>query len=157
MRAVDLTFFDTAKHKAVTSVEVGAPIEDVYRAFALEPETWHEWFPSFKPGGRYDSTPIAPGATRYMTMGRNDLEEVMLAVEEPTRWAWYVAKGSMPVKAFAENYAFKDLGNGATQLTWTVAFDANPIVGLGIKVATGRMIKKAAANLTARLNGQKAS
>lgn len=151
-RPVDLSFFDTARHRVTHQVEIDAPIDEVFKAFALEPEHWHEWFPGFQPGGRYDALPVAVGSQRFITMGKNPLEEVVIAIEEPTRWAWYMAKGAMPFKAFAEDYVFEDLGNGRTRWTWTVAIDGNWLIGLGIKAGTGKMVRKAAANLSQRLN-----
>lgn len=149
-RAVDLSFFETARHRTTHEVEIGAPIAQVFSAFALEPETWFEWFPGFKEGGRYDTDPVTVGSTRFVSMGNHPLEEIVIALDDQRRWAWYMSKGDMPFKAFAEDYVFTDLGD-RTRLTWTVAIDGNWMIGLGLKVGTGKMIRKAASNLTERL------
>jgi hypothetical protein len=94
------------------------------------------------------------GAERAMRLGGVDLIETVIVREEPTRWAFRVSRGSLPlVRAMAEDYRLAETPTG-TVLTWTLALDvAGPTLPTSAVVGTvaGSLVGVAARRLERRL------
>lgn len=155
LQPVGPDFFEIAPYRTVRTVTVAAPPAAVFAALADDPAGWGEWFPGFTRTGRYlTDPPYGMGAERAMRLGGVDLVETVIVREEPTRWAFRVSRGSLPlVRAMAEDYRLAETPTG-TVLTWTLALDvAGPTLPTSAVVGTvaGSLVGVAARRLERRL------
>jgi hypothetical protein len=150
LKPVALDFLDNAPQRTVVQTRIAHPVGAVFAALAEDPAGWGNWFPGFAKGGSYTTAaPHGVGVTREMKMGGLALSETVLAWDSPSRWAFYVARGTMPgIKAFAEDYRLAADGDG-TVLTWTLALELSaagkpggPIIGLAAKALIRRAGKR---------------
>ncbi len=127
----------------------------------VDPTTWSEWFPGVRSAGYRGAGPHGIGSIREATVGRQRYEEVIVAWEEPARWAYYVARASLPIaRAHLECTEFEDCGSG-TRVRWVVATDRRLLLRLAApalpRVLEG-LFRKAMRNLDARIAaGRRAS
>ena len=155
LQPVGPEFFEAAPYRTVRTASIAAPPAAVFAALADDPAGWGEWFPGFTRTGRFLSgPPHGVGSERAMRLGGVDLVETVIVREEPTRWAFRVSQGSMPlVRAMAEDYRLAETPTG-TDLTWTLALDvAGPTLPTGAAVGTiaGSLVGVAARRLERRL------
>jgi hypothetical protein len=148
-------FFEVAPYRTGRTVSVAAPPAAVFAALADDPAGWGDWFPGFTRTGRYlTDPPHGVGAERAMRLAGVDLVETVIVREEPTRWAFRVSQGSMPlVRAMAEDYRLAETPTG-TSLTWTVALDVTgPTLPTAAAVGTvaGALVGMAARRLERHL------
>jgi len=123
MREVGLEFLDSAPRVYVMQAELDAPRARVWDAFA-DASTWEHWFPGVEtadyPG---ETRPYGVGCFRASTVSGQKYEEYMLAWDEPARWAYYIARATLPIaRAQLECTDFEDAGSG-TRVRWTLATD----------------------------------
>jgi carbon monoxide dehydrogenase subunit G len=155
LQPVGPDFFEVAPYRTERTASVAAPPAAVFAALADDPAGWGAWFPGFTRSGRYlTGPPHGVGAERAMRLGGVDLIETVIVREEPTRWAFRVSQGSLPlVRAMAEDYRLAETPAG-TALTWTLALDvAGPTLPTGAMVGTvaGALVRAAARRLERRL------
>jgi hypothetical protein len=155
LNPVGLDFLANAPYRVVAELRVGHSIAAVFEAIAERPEDWGRWYPGFGDGGRY-STPQPPGVgtIREMRVGGLPVTETLIAWDEPTRWAFFINRATMPgIRALAEDYQLAPDGD-ATVLTWTLALDLAPAakpLGLILGPATKALGRRAFGNLDRRL------
>jgi carbon monoxide dehydrogenase subunit G len=155
LRTVGPDFFEAAPYRTTRTAAVAAPPAAVFAALADDPAGWGEWFPGFTRTGSYLSAPFhGEGAERVMRLGGVGLVETVILREEPTRWAFRVSQGNLPlVRAMAEDYRLAETPSG-TALTWTLALDvAGPALPTGTVVGAvaGSLVGVAARRLERRL------
>jgi hypothetical protein len=154
LQPVGPDFFEAAPYRTQRTVSLAAAPADVFAALADDPAGWGEWFPGFTRTGRYlTGPPHGVGAERAMRLGGAGLVETVIVREEPTRWAFRVSQGSMPlVRAMAEDYRLAETPGG-TALTWTLALDVTgptfptaavvgSVAGTLVRVAAGRLERR---------------
>jgi carbon monoxide dehydrogenase subunit G len=126
--ALDTTFFSSASHRITVDVRVNQPIERVFTAVAEHPEQWYRWFPGFGRDSQYTSPqPHGVGSTRRVEVGRRPMEEVVIAWQAPTRWAFAITRASMPgITALAEDYRLDAVDDRITVVSWTFAAELAP-------------------------------
>ncbi|MGX7681354.1 SRPBCC family protein [Jatrophihabitans sp. DSM 45814] len=160
LRQVGLDFFETAQYKDVVQIPISQPPAAVFAAVADDPAGWGNWFPGFSKTGRYVTpAPNSVGSQREMTMRGMSLLETVIAWDEPSHWAFYISRATMPgVRAMAEDYRLEPQ-EGGTLLTWTVALDmapaAKPMAALMGKLGASTM-RKAVAKLEIQLSANSA-
>jgi carbon monoxide dehydrogenase subunit G len=155
LQPVGPEFFQTAPYLAVRTASVDAPPAAVFAAIADDPAGWGEWFPGFTRSGRFlTGPPHGVGAERAMRLGGVALVETVIVREEPTRWAFRVSQGSLPlVRAMAEDYRLDETPTG-TSLTWTLALDVSgptQPTSAAVGLAAGSLVGMAARRLERRL------
>jgi hypothetical protein len=155
LQPVGPEFFDVAPYRAVRTTSLAVPPTAVFAALADDPAGWGDWFPGFTRTGRYRTdAPHGVGAERAMRLGGVDLVETVIAREEPTRWAFRVSQGSLPlVRAMAEDYRLAETPTG-TSLTWTLALDVSGPTrptGAVVGAVAGSLVRIAARRLERRL------
>ncbi|SEO45691.1 SRPBCC family protein [Trujillonella endophytica] len=153
LRAVDLDFTTTAKHRVTVTEVLPASPDAVFAALAEDPAGWAAWFPGFTDGGRYLTPgPHGVGSQREVFARGSRFLETILAWEPGRRWAFRVDEAGLPaVRALAENFTLTPEGAG-TRVDYTMAQETSPgfAGGLIIRVAGGQL-RKALRNLGAHL------
>jgi hypothetical protein len=157
LKAVGLDFLESAPRRSTVQVHIDHPASAVFAALADDPAGWGKWFPGFSKTGQYVTpAPYGVGSQRKMTMGGLALTETVLAWEQPTRWAYFVDRATMPgIRAFAEEYRIDAVGEDKSTLTWTMAVDLAPFmrpVGPIMSAAAGSMFRKAGKKLNRHLS-----
>jgi uncharacterized protein YndB with AHSA1/START domain len=148
---VGLEFFETAPTLHKASVEIAATPDQVFAAFH-DAEAWTTWAMPITGVDWTSDFPLEVGSTRtvHMRGGLTGYEE-FIAYEHGTRMAFRFNEVSKEgVEAFAEDYQVTDLGNGKSQVDWTMAMKSGG-EKTGIKAKFGdtvmsfmvkRMLKK---------------
>jgi uncharacterized protein YndB with AHSA1/START domain len=153
LRAVDLDFTSTAKHRVTVSEVLPASPDAVFAALAEDPAGWGAWFPGFTDAGRYLTPgPHGVGAQREVFARGQRFLETILAWEPGRRWAFRVDETGLPaVRALAENFTLTPEGTG-TRVDYTMAQETSPafVGGLIIRFAGGQL-RTALRNLGAHL------
>jgi hypothetical protein len=140
MRKERLDFAQRAPVVHVCEAELTAPRGLVFAAFA-EPCGWKDWFPNVRAAAYASPAPHGVGTIRRARVGSTHWVEEMIAWDAPTRWAWTVARASVPfATAQVESFEFADAGRG-TQVRWTLALEPRLLARLGAPVAL-RMIRR---------------
>ncbi len=123
LEPVGLEFLKTAPSKYVVEAEIAAPREAVWRAFA-DASTWSQWFPDVETASYPNQAPpYGVGTLRASTVAGQRYEEYMVVWDEPSRWAYYVARTTRPIaRAQLEYTEFEDCAGG-TRVRWTLATD----------------------------------
>ncbi|WP_029431976.1 SRPBCC family protein [Blastococcus sp. URHD0036] len=153
LRAVDLDFIDSAKHRVTVSHVLPASPDVVFAALAEDPAGWGAWFPGFTDAGRYLTPgPHGVGSQREVFARGSRFLETVLAWEPGRRWAFRVDEAGLPaVRALAENFLLTPEGSG-TRVDYTMAQETSPgfVGGLIIRFAGGQL-RKALKNLGTHL------
>ena len=123
LEPVGLEFLETAPRKYIVEAEVAAPRAAVWRAFA-DASSWAGWFPGVEVASYpAQGPPFGVGTLRTSTVAGERFEEYMLAWDEPSRWAYYIARTTMPIaRAQLECTEFEDCPDG-TRVRWILATD----------------------------------
>lgn len=134
---VDLSYFDTARHRFRYDVDIpGADAATVWADIASPHPL--PWVRALR--GRYLSpVPLGVGARREVTILRGAMtlrEHFFLWDDTAQRHSFYATQASVPLfRTFAEDYQVTSLGSGS-RFTWRFAFDARrgfgPIVTAGV-------------------------
>ncbi len=130
MRAVGLDFIERAGKTYVMECELEAARREVWEAFA-DPSTWSQWFPGVESASYGESVPpYGVGTFREATVSGQKYEEGMVAWDEGKRWAYYVARATLPIaRAQLECTEFEDCGAG-TRVRWILAVDRRLLLWL---------------------------
>ncbi|MFJ9032597.1 SRPBCC family protein [Streptomyces sp. NPDC102274] len=119
LRSVGLDFADTAPVRLVFTGTMGAPPDAVYRALAIETESWPEWF-----SGLTAATAAPEGRTVRLTGGTR-FQETVLAAQPDVLYAYRTDETNAPgVHALLEAWRLAPSGGG-TRVRWTVATDGS--------------------------------
>ena len=94
----------------------------VLQSAALEDAAvWPKWAPAIKKVTWTSPKPFGLGTTRTVDLiGGMLAEEEFIGWEPNRRMAFYFVRTSMPADAFAEDYVLRDLGDGRTEIAWTM-------------------------------------
>jgi uncharacterized protein YndB with AHSA1/START domain len=153
LRAVDLDFITTAKHRVTVTEVVPASPDEVFAALADDPAGWGAWFPGFTDAGRYLTPgPHGVGSQREVFARGSRFLETILVWEPGRRWAFRVDEAGLPaVRALAEHFTLTPEGSG-TRVDYTMAQETSPgfVGGLIIRFAAGQL-RKALRNLGTHL------
>ena len=156
LRAVDLDFLETARHRVTVTEVLPAPPEAVFAALAEDPAGWGAWFPGFSDAGRYVTPgPHGVGSQREVFARGSRFLETILVWEPGRRWAFRVDEAGLPaVRALAEDFTLTPEGSG-TRVDYTMAQETSPgfVGGLIIRFAGGQL-RKALQNLGTHLAAQ---
>ena len=157
MREVGLEFIERAGKTYVMECELEAARRDVWRAFA-DPSTWSAWFPGVESASyRGSEPPYGVGTLREATVSGQKYEEVMVAWDEGKRWAYYIARATLPIaKAQLECTEFEDCGTG-TRVRWTLAADRRLLMWLSAPIFhryLKGLFRKAMSNLDAYIHSR---
>jgi hypothetical protein len=130
MREVGLDFLASAQKTYVVNRHVEAPRLAVWGAFA-DPTTWRNWWPGVVSASYGDSPkPYGVGTFREATVGRQKYQERIVGWEEGRRFAYYIARATLPIAdAQLECTELADDGTG-TRVTWTIAHDPRLLLRL---------------------------
>ncbi len=123
MRKVGLDFIKTANKTYVMESEVNLPRQIVWEVIT-DASTWRHWFPGTRKASyRAESMPPGVGTCREALVGNARYEEYMVAWDEGTRWAYYIARSTVPIAwAQLESTELADTPNG-TRVRWILATD----------------------------------
>ncbi len=98
LRAEGLDFADWAPVVIEESMTIGAPPEVVWAAIATA-SAWEQWFHGMK-SCRYTSPePIGAGSKRSVQVAALKVDETMLAIDAPTRYAFRIDAANVPMFA----------------------------------------------------------
>jgi carbon monoxide dehydrogenase subunit G len=149
MRTVDMGFLDRASKIWQMEATVAAPRSEVWRAIA-DPACWQHWFPGVERAWYEGDGPHGVGTVRKAIVRGQLMEEVMLAWDEQTRWAYCLTAASYPLaRAQLEVTELEDCSAG-TLLRWTIAADRGPLLWLATPVfhrTVSRLWAQATGNL----------
>jgi hypothetical protein len=124
LRVVDETFFDTA----ATTVQIAKRIPcNANTLFALlaDAPAWVEWLGA--DSVEYTSDPPhGVGSTRKVFIRRQWIDERFITWEPGKRLAFYGSASTLPLAAFAEDFAITPDGADHCVLSWTTAIDGRP-------------------------------
>ena len=134
MREVGLDFLERAGKTYVMECDLEASRPDVWRAFT-DPSTWRHWFPGVESASYGNSPePYGVGTFREATVSGQKYEEVIVAWDEGKRWAYTIARATVPIaKAQLECTEFEDCGAG-TRVRWILAADRRLLLWLAAPV-----------------------
>lgn len=157
LRAVDLDFTRTAKHRVTVSEVLPASPDAVFAALAEDPAGWGAWFPGFTDAGRYLTPgPHGVGSQREVFARGSRFLETVLAWEPGRHWAFRVDEAGLPaVSALAEDFVLTPEGTG-TRVDYTMAQETRPgFVGALLVRFAGGQLRKALRNLGAHLAAER--
>ncbi len=122
LRAEELDFVDRAPVVVEETLDVAAPMERVWAAI-VDTAAWEQWFAGMK-SCRYSSpSPIGPGSKRSVRVAALRVEETMLAVDPPTRYAFRIDTANVPLfAALVEVIDLEPVGEG-TRVRYRQAFE----------------------------------
>lgn len=153
-RAVGLDFLEVASQRFVNEVVLAAPPERVFELLA-DPEEWPRWFTDILHIEWLTSAPHGVGSRRRVALKTLLVEESFLAWEPGKRFAFRFDVIDRPlVRAAIEDYVLAPSGDGATRLTWTLAFEPSLPARLLLPIVRfvfGRMLRKAARSFERRV------
>lgn len=146
-RAVDASFFESARTRIVRTRDLGAPRSRVFATLG-DAEAW----PKFAAPGIAHVVwttpgPLAVGAERTVTFpGGMKVFEHFFVVRPDEELAFHFTGATQRVfSAFAERYVLESRGD-RTRLTWTIAYEtcgaarlADPLAGL-LGIGLDRMV-----------------
>lgn len=154
-RPTDLSFFETARHRYVQSIDMATTPDALFDAFE-DPAAWPNFTPAITGVEWTSPKPFEVGTTRTVHMvGGLVAEERFVAWERGVRMAFVFTRFSHEmVEAFGEDYRVADLGGGRLRLTWTMAMAVKgvhnvtlplawPWMKLGLAMALRSMRKRA--------------
>ncbi|MFE2600259.1 SRPBCC family protein [Streptomyces sp. NPDC059396] len=148
LRPVELDFADTAPVRLVFTGTMAAPPDAVYRALAVETESWPEWF-----SGLTAATPTPEGRAVRLTGGTR-FRETVLAAQPDVLYAYRTDETNAPgAHALLEAWRLAPTGDG-TRVRWTVATDGTALyraVLRGSRPAMGRTFHSSVRALDRRL------
>jgi hypothetical protein len=122
LRPVGLEFAEKAEQVVVVDEDVGAPLADVWAAFADAPG-WVRWFPGVE-WARYDGAPPhGVGTIRRSRVAGVEYEETMLVWEPGRRWAYRVDRSTAPVARAQLEISDFAASIAGTRVRWTLAVD----------------------------------
>lgn len=132
---VDESFFERAPVVLRASFEIPRSAEEAWaELIADDPLAWC----SVIDGIRWTSPrPFGVGTTRTVTSlrGLNVLDEHFFRWEEGRRKSFYAVRSSGPLfRRFAEDYLLEPVTERSSQLTWTVAFEPQPLARLATPI-----------------------
>jgi carbon monoxide dehydrogenase subunit G len=153
MRPVGLEFAQQAPAVYVMEAEVAAERRDVWRA-VVDPKTWSGWFPGVKQASYDGPGPYGVGTVRRALVGRQRFDEVIVAWDEPRRWAYHITRATAPIAtAQLECTELFDSPRG-TRVRWTLACEPRLLFRLAqpfLPRTLRRLHDRAMANLEAFL------
>ncbi len=159
MRKVGLDFVERAGSVYVMECDVAAPRQEVWEAFA-DPSTWSAWFPGVESASYRGDPPYGVGTIREAKVARQHYVEEMVAWEEGVRWAYTIARATVPIaKAQLECTEFEDRGSG-TRVRWILACDRRLLLWLAAPFFRRHLLllfRRAMANLGAYLGERRAA
>jgi Polyketide cyclase / dehydrase and lipid transport len=128
---VDEQFFDHAPVVLRESFDVPRPAEEVWAELVAEqPLSWCR----ILDGVAWTSPrPFGVGTTRTVRSlrGANVLHERFFRWEEGRRKSFHAERASAPLfRRFAEDYLVEPTGDSAARMTWTIAFEPQPLARL---------------------------
>jgi len=155
LRAVDLSFLDTAPKRWTFEARLHAPPDAVFAAISGDPATW-TWFPGMT-SGRYEGEgPHGVGSRRVVRQGPSVYHETIIAWDTPRRWVYRVDQMTVPLaKALVEEWVVEPAGPGESHtpgsvVRWRFAIDPRalfkalgPVAGGGM----GSVFRRAMRNL----------
>jgi hypothetical protein len=154
LRNVWIDFVEDAPTRWVFEGVVHASRERVFAEVSGDAKGWAAWFPGVRDGG---SEGLAPGARRWVRVGRTTFHETIVAFDEPWRWAFRVDETSAPLaEALVEEWTFSERGEHTTRVRWTFAADPRPLMRLAAPVMRPymqRLFNRAMRNLERRISG----
>ncbi|MGP9022274.1 SRPBCC family protein [Streptomyces sp. BR1] len=148
LRPVELDFVESAPLRLVFAAEVSAPADAVYRALAVETETWPEWFAAVTHSRPTD------GGRQIRLRGGTRFEETVMAAEPATRYAYRVDVTNAPgPHALLEEWRLTPTAAG-TRVQWTFAAAGGApfrfVLRIG-RAGLGRAFRDAVTTLDRRL------
>jgi carbon monoxide dehydrogenase subunit G len=153
MRHEDLAFIDRAPMVQVAEAAVSGPPAAVFAALA-DAAGWSRWFPGVR--AAWYSTPPSHGVgtIREANVGGTHWVEMMIAWDDPSRWAWTVTAASVPF-ALAQVESFDLQGvAGGTRVRWTIGLEPRLLASLTrpwMRRTTVSLFERAMHNLDAHL------
>ncbi|MFD8965557.1 SRPBCC family protein [Streptomyces sp. NPDC059568] len=148
LRSVELDFAESAPVRLAYTDLLSAPPEAVYRALAIETESWPEWFSEVTA-----ATPTPEGRTVRLKGGAR-FRETVLAAQPDVLYAYRTDETDAPgVRALLEAWRLAPVGNG-TRVRWTVATDGTAVYRTVLRLARpamGRTFRQAMRALDRRL------
>lgn len=145
LEKVQLDFLDRAEVELSTDVDLSASIEEVW-SILVDNDSWVHWFVGCR--SMAYSAPVWSDAGDTRTIGVDVLkvEEVAIAIEEPTRWAMCLTRTNLPLaKRMIEMIELRDTsrdGEVRTEVRWTAALDPLPVLRPLAGIIHGRLIDK---------------
>ena len=154
LRAVDLSFLDTAPKRWTFEARLHAPADAVFAAISGDPGTW-TWFPGMT-SGRYEGDgPYGVGSRRVIRQGPSVYHETIIAWETPRRWVYRVDETTVPMaRALVEEWIVEPAGPGSL-VCWRFAIDPRALfkaVGPLASVGMGSVFRRAMRNLDRTLD-----
>ena len=128
MKEIDLAYFDTAKTRFQSTVELNCTPDRLFEIFE-DGDSWPIWVGSIQRVEWTSPQPVDVGTTRTVFM-QGDLEgyEEFIAWERGKRMAFrFTHSNKDAMDAFGEDYIVEDLGDGRCKLTWTVVMEPRGI------------------------------
>lgn len=118
---VGLDYLRSAPTSITVEVTARATPAQVFAALE-DAAAWPKWAPAIKKVTWTSPKPFGLGTTRTVDLiGGMVAEEEFIGWEPNRRMAFYFVRTSMPADAFAEDYVLTDLGDGRTEIAWTMA------------------------------------
>jgi carbon monoxide dehydrogenase subunit G len=120
MRPVGIEFVQRAPAVYAMEAEVAAERRHVWQA-VVDPTTWSQWFPGVKQASYDGPGPYGVGTVRHALVGRQRFDEVIVAWDEPQRWAYHITRATAPLAtAQLECTELLESPRG-TRVRWTIA------------------------------------
>ena len=98
LRAEGLDYADEAPVVIEETLDVAASPQHVWAAIA-DTAAWEQWFAGMKSCRYTSAEPIGSGSKRTVQVAALKIEETMLAVDAPTRYAFRIDTANLPLFA----------------------------------------------------------
>ena len=151
---------DTAPVRIHASREMWATPDEVFAALA-DHETWPEWFPDVSAVERLGDQRDGVGSRRRVIIGgRARVDEEFIVWEPGSAWGFtgYDMSPAL-VRSLNERVTIQPTGPDRVRVTYLMAIDPKPVVGLVLRVAKRGIAKnlgEALESLGRRLEAQRA-
>ncbi len=137
----------------IESTEVVAATRAEVWAVICDHERWPEWFGSLTSVRSTSTATTGVGSTREVKLaGGFTFQEEFIAWDEPAVWAFTGIEGPPLFRSLVERVTLVERDAGRTEVTYRMAFEPRPGLGLLLKAARGGVAKnlgKALRNLDA--------
>ena len=119
----DLDFADTAPLRVFTVVTVTGTADEVWAVLVDNPR-WPEWFADAKACRSTSEPPPGVGSTRWIHVDLFKVNELFIAWEPPTLWAFTIRDANLPgFHSVVERAELEALDGGRVRITYTMAVE----------------------------------
>ncbi|MFC9931461.1 SRPBCC family protein [Streptomyces sp. NPDC127190] len=137
LRPEDPGFIDHAPFRQTCTRDLRASAGVIFEQLAARPENWPRWFAPADDVHFEGSPPYGVGSLRFFRLYRVIRARERITVWDPgKRFAYCAVETNAPgVSALVELWTLTPSADTRTTVTWTLAIDSSPLVGLLLRAS----------------------